>query len=121
MIVPSNVVTGSVPPRTFAAQPAPVAYQQPQVNWGEILLAAGAVWLGVQGLKALLDDGQEPRDTYKYEAFVGNRKVHGGITYDLDQREGQHRRVFGSKVRLRQVGNRTTRSGALAWERRKGY
>lgn len=48
---------------------------------------------------------KKPRDTFKYEVRVGRKKVHGGITNNLDTK----------------VGNKTTREGALKWEREKGY
>lgn len=65
----------------------------------------------------------EPRDTYKYHLKKGNRIVHTGITKDLARREQQHQARFPG-THIVQVGRRTTRSGALAWEadmRKKGY
>ena len=61
------------------------------------------------------------RDTYKYEVRVGRKKVHGGITNDLERREAEHKQTFGQKAKLTQVGRKTTRDGALEWERKKGY
>ena len=58
------------------------------------------------------------RDTYKYHFKVGNRIVHRGITNDLERREAEHRQEpRQSKGHIKQVGNRTTRDAALAWER----
>ena len=58
------------------------------------------------------------RDTYKYHFKVGNRIVHIGITNDLERREAEHRQQPGwSDGHIEQVGNRTTRENALAWER----
>jgi len=71
---------------------------------------------------------QEPRDTYKYIFKVGNLHVHCGITYDLNTRENQHKnsgrysvyndtRYYWSNGHIVQVGNRTTRTQAMAWEK----
>ena len=58
------------------------------------------------------------KDTFKYYFKTGNKIVHAGITYDLDLREAAHRREPGwSKGHIKQVGFRTTRDAALAWER----
>lgn len=57
------------------------------------------------------------RDTYKYHFKLGNKIVHTGITKDLDRREQEHRNRRGwAKGHIVQVGNRTTRAAALAWE-----
>lgn len=61
------------------------------------------------------------RDTYKYEVRVGRKKVHGGITNDLERREQEHKRTFGDKAKLTQVGRKTTEEGARKWEKDKGY
>ena len=63
----------------------------------------------------------KPRDTFKYEVRLGRKKVHGGITNNLERREKEHQRNFGPKAKLTKVGNKTNRDGALAWERKKGY
>lgn len=63
---------------------------------------------------------KSPRDTYKYQFKDGNRILHGGITTDLDRREGEHQRHFG-RGHIRQVGRRTTDDAARRWERKKGY
>ena len=34
------------------------------------------------------------RDTYKYQFKVGNKIVHGGITDDLERREGEHQQKW---------------------------
>ena len=68
------------------------------------------------------------RDTYKYNFKVGNLIVHCGITYNLSQRENQHRnsgrytvyngkRFYWSNGHIVQVGNITTRQAAMEWER----
>ncbi len=56
-----------------------------------------------------------PRDTYKYHFEKGDRIVHTGITKDLDRREQEHRRTFGSGD-IKQVGRATTMGAALKWE-----
>ena len=59
------------------------------------------------------------RDTYKYHLKYGKRVVHSGITNDLNRREQEHQANYpGSQIR--QVGRRTTREAALAWERDRG-
>ena len=58
------------------------------------------------------------RDTFKYYFKKGNKIVHAGITYDLDRREAEHQQKHGwGKGHIKQVGFRTTRDAALAWER----
>ena len=59
------------------------------------------------------------RDTYKYQYKLGNRIIHTGITNDLAIREAQHQRESGLDGHIEQVGRRTTRAAALAWERRQ--
>ncbi len=36
--------------------------------------------------------GQKSRDTFKYHFKRGNKILHGGITNDLERREGEHNR-----------------------------
>ena len=57
------------------------------------------------------------RDTYKYHFKKGNRIVHVGITEDLERREQEHQRHYGESGHISQVGKRTTKEAALAWER----
>jgi len=58
------------------------------------------------------------RDTYKYHFKMGRKIVHSGITNDLERREAEHRRERGRRSgHIKQVGYRTTRENALAWER----
>lgn len=57
-----------------------------------------------------------PRDTYKYHFKRGNKILHTGITNDLDRREGEHQGKIDGKGHITQVGRRTTRGGAKAWE-----
>ena len=59
------------------------------------------------------------RDTYKYQLKDGKQVIHRGITSDLNRREREHQAQYpGSQVR--QVGRRTTREAALAWEQDGG-
>ena len=60
---------------------------------------------------------QRRRDTYKYTLTRGGRRIRSGITNDLDRREREHQRDFGSDVRIRQVGRKTNRDAARKWER----
>lgn len=55
------------------------------------------------------------RDTFKYYVKMGNKILHVGITNDLERRELEHQKKYGSKVRLKQVGNRTTREAGYEW------
>ena len=101
-----------IPPR-----PQPVLYQPPQQSLGHVLLGIAVGWAALEGLWSLF---AEERSTYKYEAFVGGRRVHGGITNDLARRASEHRQAWPG-VRLEQVGRRTIRKAARAWEQRNGY
>lgn len=57
------------------------------------------------------------RTTYKYNFKLGNKIVHTGITNDIDRREQEHQQKPGWEAgHIRQVGHRTTRDAALAWE-----
>ena len=60
------------------------------------------------------------RDTYKYQFKVGNKIVHGGITSDLERREGEHQQKW-PKGHIKQVGRRTTEDAAQDCEKKKGY
>jgi len=56
-------------------------------------------------------------DTYKYHSKMGNKVVRTGITYDPERREAEHRKGPGlSKGHIKEVGFRTTREAALAWQ-----
>ncbi len=106
----------SLPPNTQIASP-----QSGGPTVGEILLnlilLGGAAWLGYRLIREL---AKEPRDTYKYVYLRGRSLCHGGLTNDLDRREDEHRgRWPGGSIR--QVGRRTTRTAALAWERAMGF
>ena len=58
------------------------------------------------------------RDTYKYHFKQGNKIIHRGITNDIDRREAEHQSEHGwGTGHIKQVGSRTTREAALAWER----
>lgn len=63
---------------------------------------------------------QKPRDTYKYQFKQGRKVVHGGITNDLERREGEHQAEWPGG-HIRQVGRRTTREAARDWEKKRGY
>ena len=66
--------------------------------------------------RATIKSGQ-PRDTYKYELKVGNNLVYRGITVDPERREKEHQLNWpGSRIET--IGRRTTRAGALRWEKR---
>lgn len=78
----------------------------------------------VQIANAIINSSQEDttmptyRDTYKYHFKMGNKIVHTGITNDLERREAEHQQERGwSGGHIKQVGYRTTRENALAWER----
>jgi len=60
------------------------------------------------------------RNWYKYQFKVGNKIVHGGITQDLDRREGEHQQTWPNG-HISKVGNRTTEEAARKWEKDKGY
>lgn len=60
------------------------------------------------------------RDTYKYHFYVGSKRVHSGITNDLERREREHRATYGGGT-IKQVGRAVTRESALKWERDNGY
>ena len=58
---------------------------------------------------------QKPRDTYKYHLKLRGKIVHTGITNDLERREQEHQKQYpGSKIH--QVGRKTNREAARAWE-----
>lgn len=59
------------------------------------------------------------RDTYKYHFKIGNKVIYRGVTIDLGRREAEHRQRWPDGE-IHKVGKRTTRSGALAWERHGG-
>ena len=60
-----------------------------------------------------------PRNTSKYQFKEGHTIVHRGITDDLERREQEHQATWPDG-HITQVGRRTTRGAALAWERRGG-
>lgn len=79
--------------------------------------------------QAISSEMKKKRDTYKYDFKVGNLKVHCGITYNLLVRESQHKNsgkytVFNDKRyywrdgHMVQIGIVTTRTAAMAWERK---
>lgn len=61
----------------------------------------------------------KPRDTYKYVLKRGNKRLRSGVTNDLDRREQEHQREHGENVHVKKVGRKTTREGALEWERQQ--
>ena len=62
---------------------------------------------------------QAPRDTYKYVLKRGNTRLRSRITNNLDRREQEHQRDYGENVHITKVGRKTTRDGALEWERQQ--
>ena len=61
----------------------------------------------------------EPRNTTKYRVVTNRKTVHVGITNNPERREKEHQREYGRTARLVKEGRKTTRKGALAWERRQ--
>lgn len=59
------------------------------------------------------------RDTYKYQFKQGHTIKHRGITDDLERREQEHQRKYGSG-HITQIGRQTTREAAEKWERDGG-
>ena len=60
------------------------------------------------------------RDISKYDFLdKKGRIIHSGITNDLNRREGELRRQYNQSDHIRQVGRKTTREAALAWEANK--
>lgn len=55
------------------------------------------------------------RDTYKYHYKIGRKIRHSGITDDLERREQEHQRKWPGG-HIVQVGHRTTKEAAEAWE-----
>lgn len=55
------------------------------------------------------------RDTYKYHYKRDNKIVKSGITEDLERREKEHQRKWPGG-HIIQVGRRTTKEAAKAWE-----
>ena len=53
---------------------------------------------------------------YKYHFKKGNRIIYTGITDDLERREEEHKRTYGKKGHIFQVGDRVTLSSAVKWE-----
>ena len=49
---------------------------------------------------------QKKRDTFKYVYKKGNKILHGGITNDLERREGEHYRIGQVNRGLAVSGNR---------------
>jgi predicted GIY-YIG superfamily endonuclease len=60
---------------------------------------------------------QQKRNTYKYHFMVGNEIVYSGVTSDLKRREAEHK-VRWPDGYIVQVGSKTTRKGALDWQRK---
>jgi hypothetical protein len=56
------------------------------------------------------------KNTYKYHFKVGNKIVHRGVTSDLTRHEIEHKKSWPTG-HIKQIGRRTTREGALRWER----
>jgi len=60
----------------------------------------------------------EPRDTYKYRLWYYGSIVHYGITNDLERRESEHQKKWPGST-IEKIGNMTTRTAALQWERER--
>ena len=56
------------------------------------------------------------RNTSKYHFKRGNKILHTGITDDLERREQEHERDIDPDGHVFQIGRRTTRDAAKAWE-----
>ncbi len=56
----------------------------------------------------------------KYHFKVGNKTVHGGRTTSLKRRERDHRRTWPDG-HIVKIGRRTTKEGAIRWEKRHGF
>lgn len=59
------------------------------------------------------------RNTAKYHTKRKGKIVHRGITDNLKRRTSEHKRNYPGST-TSQVGRRTTREAALAWERAGG-
>ena len=57
------------------------------------------------------------RDTYKYHLKRGNKILRTGITNDLQRREYELKKAYGSKVHIKQVGNLTNREAGIDWQK----
>ena len=63
----------------------------------------------------------KPRYTYKYHLRKGGKLVPDhpyGITDDLKRRQTELKQDYQG-TRIKKVGNKTTREGALKWERKQ--
>ena len=58
------------------------------------------------------------RNHYKYHWKEGNKILESGITNNLERRE-QERQQENPKGHIVQVGNMTTKEGALNWEEKQ--
>ena len=56
------------------------------------------------------------RDHFKDHFKIGNKVLDSGITNDLERRE-EERQQEHPKGHITQVGNKTTKEGALNWEK----
>lgn len=57
------------------------------------------------------------RDTNKYTVRRGRTKIKAGVTNDLERREAELKQELGDDIKVTKEGNKTTREGALRWER----
>lgn len=57
------------------------------------------------------------RNTNKYTVRRGRTKIKAGVTIDLKRREAELKRELGEDIKVTKEGNKTTREGALEWER----
>ena len=59
---------------------------------------------------------QRRRTTTRYNVRRGRKIVHTGITTDPERREKEHKREYGSNVRLTPVGPKVTSETAKKWK-----
>jgi len=117
----NQVYAPAQPPAAQFFLPPPVQQSASEGLFPTLLKLAGigaGFWLGYRVLESTFS--RPACDTYKYVFKQGSRLHHGGITNNLSRREREHRRNWPGG-QIKQVGRRTTRSAALAWERRMGF
>ena len=63
---------------------------------------------------------QKSRTWYRYQQMMGRKVVHCGITQNLKERERETQQKWPGS-HLMQVGHKTTKEAAQAWETVHGY
>ena len=115
---PATFIFGPAPRPSLTSTTLHDARQAKRSPLHWLLVGAGvAAGLGLLYLAAR-GPGRQPRDTYRYEAFIGRRWLKDGITKDPAARQTQLR-VCSKNVRLKTRGPRVTRKSALRWERER--